>query len=991
MTSQQQPAKPFRAFLSYSHSNEAVKDRLKIHLAPLKRNGWLDIWDDRDILAGADWRAEIGQAMAKSDVAIFLLNADFLASDFCMDVEVAAFLERHDKDGTLILFLVSDHCSWDEFNFIKRTQLLPRDARPIIDFDPPSEAYTAIAKEIKNALAGHQPKSGTPENLEAPPPAALTLPALLARLPGATNRLFGREAELKQLDEWRDHKGVILWVADGGTGKSALLRKWLETQNWPAGTRFIGHSFYSQGSHNQTTSARGFLIEALKALEVAHEANASDDELGRLLAEEAAKQPTVIALDGMEPLQQASDDPKLNGTLKDGGLSALLEKLARAPGQALCLASSRMDLPECTITDGSSFRSKTLKVLPPTGAQDLLRQRGVRGSDEEIAAMADRCGFHPLALVLAAEFCHTYLQDSAPDFLARPWQPQPKGHAATVMTWFDDALGADQQQLDRELARILGLFDRPAPWGALMALKAADPIPGVSERLHDADDNTLFASLARLSQWGLLDADLTRKEPDLDAHPLVREHFGKLLEEQDPAAWRAAHNVLFEWFCGVPEEVFPDTLEGLEPLYRAVGHGCKAGRYVSAGNAYFVRITRLEDAHSTNQLGAYSSDLSALAGFFPIGWVQLPVKTGIGAFGESLTEENRSLLMASVAFCLMAIGELEESVKLYRIAVCRRRESGSWKNFCVSSQNLSDSLSALGRWEEAQDVCKSSLDAASNITDSEQFWRAKRIALADWAIVRHCRGDLNEAHRSFALAELFQAKTLPDLPLLKSLSGYGYNQLLLEQAGGILGWQHVCYRGEYGLEHDSASNHQVSLGLHHCIIGIAQTAMESEKAEFSLNDAVSVMKRAGRIDRQPPVHLARAQYLRTQRNFPAAWEDHEVAYSIARRGNMRTYLAECALLAGNLHLDEGDAPKAAAQYAEAAQLIREDGYGRREAELRLLHTRVLHAQHDPGAPAALAAAEARIRETGQWFFWRELRAVAKEIGANDPGECPAAG
>ncbi|MBS4099470.1 MAG: hypothetical protein KGZ83_21920 [Sulfuricella sp.] len=30
-------------------------------------------------------------------------------------------------------------------------------------------------------------------------------------------------------------------------------------------------------------------------------------------------------------------------------------------------------------------------------------------------------------------------------------------------------------------------------------------------------------------------------------------------------------------------------------------------------------------------------------------------------------------------------------------------------------------------------------------------------------------------------------------------------------------------------------------------------------------------------------------------------------------------------------------------------------------------------------------AEARICETGQWFFWRELRAVAREIGADDPG------
>ena len=47
-----------------------------------------------------------------------------------------------------------------------------------------------------------------------------------------------------------------------------------------------------------------------------------------------------------------------------------------------------------------------------------------------------------------------------------------------------------------------------------------------------------------------------------------------------------------------------------------------------------------------------------------------------------------------------------------------------------------------------------------------------------------------------------------------------------------------------------------------------------------------------------------------------------------------------------------------------------------------LHAHLLHAQHDP------AAMQTRIREVGQWFFWRELCAVAKEIGAPDPGKCP---
>jgi len=105
---------------------------------------------------------------------------------------------------------------------------------------------------------------------------------------------------------------------------------------------------------------------------------------------------------------------------------------------------------------------------------------------------------------------------------------------------------------------------------------------------------------------------------------------------------------------------------------------------------------------------------------------------------------------------------------------------------------------------------------------------------------------------------------------------------------------------------------------------------------------------------------------------------------------MRTYLAECALLAGHLHLDEGQVKEAAAAHAEAARLIHEDGYARRETELRLLHTRLLHHEHDPeGARVALARAEARIRKIGQWGFWRVLRGTGQEIGIAISGDCPA--
>lgn len=239
-----------------------------------------------------------------------------------------------------------------------------------------------------------------------------------------------------------------------------------------------------------------------------------------------------------------------------------------------------------------------------------------------------------------------------------------------------------------------------------------------------------------------------------------------------------------------------------------------------------------------------------------------------------------------------------------------------------------------------------------------------------------------------AIQEAIHSRLRLEPPQLYGLHGYVYCQLLLERADRTKRLSEVLERGRFSLKFDKRVNHLLSIALSNCTIGSTLSALGKPDAICRLNDAVSFMKRADLVHGQPPMYLARAAYLRTMHNLPAAWEDHDAAHAIAWRGNMRTYLAECALLAGNLHLDEGRVAEAAAQYATAATLIHEDGYGRRFAELHLLHARLLHAQHDPAASQALAEAEARIREVGQWFFWRELQAVAQEIGAPDPGKCP---
>jgi hypothetical protein len=54
-------------FISYSHKDEAWKDRLVTHLGVLQREGLLDTWDDRRIGAGDDREAELARLDAAWD------------------------------------------------------------------------------------------------------------------------------------------------------------------------------------------------------------------------------------------------------------------------------------------------------------------------------------------------------------------------------------------------------------------------------------------------------------------------------------------------------------------------------------------------------------------------------------------------------------------------------------------------------------------------------------------------------------------------------------------------------------------------------------------------------------------------------------------------------------------------------------------------------------------------------------------------------------
>ena len=82
-------------FVSYSHKDEAEKEQLVSHLKVLERAGVIELWVDDRIAGGADWAGEIKLAIDQASVAILLISANFLSSDYCYNIELAKAMELH--------------------------------------------------------------------------------------------------------------------------------------------------------------------------------------------------------------------------------------------------------------------------------------------------------------------------------------------------------------------------------------------------------------------------------------------------------------------------------------------------------------------------------------------------------------------------------------------------------------------------------------------------------------------------------------------------------------------------------------------------------------------------------------------------------------------------------------------------------------------------------------------------------------------------------
>ncbi|HEX7186417.1 MAG TPA: TIR domain-containing protein [Thermoanaerobaculia bacterium] len=363
--------RPAKVFVSYAHEDEDLLQELEAHLKLLQHQRVIELWHDRRIPPGEDWKDDIDARLEEADWILFLVSADFISSRYCWGVEMKRAMERHEAGAARAIPILLRPCDTTDAPFMA-LQGLPPSFQPITTWPDRDSAWESVAKGLRKLLSPDDPLLS--DDLAGPDAPFLA--------PDPPRVFVGRSAEVSRLEAILQTPGSLAVIRGGlgGSGKTALaayvarrLRSW-----FPGGILWARVDIESEES-----ILRSFLAVLDPTLLSVFEEHNSLDARVRLVKSVLAKRRCLIVLDNVESSSQ-------------------VERLVALAGPSSVLLTTRYGLASIA-PDAAEIR---LGGLERTDSKQLLRELLARsGADYDDAAADDlheTLGGLPLAIRIAA-------------------------------------------------------------------------------------------------------------------------------------------------------------------------------------------------------------------------------------------------------------------------------------------------------------------------------------------------------------------------------------------------------------------------------------------------------------------------------------------------------------------------------------------------------------------------------------------------------------
>lgn len=669
-------------FISYARSDTLFVADLS---QELKKRG-IEFWmDTAHIPPGAAFPREIDQALRRAHHVLLVLSKEYFRSAWTRRELDAALNLSLSPNSTCRLLPI-----WHGINTTDLAQYSPILATvAAVSVDGTA---AAVAEQLATCLNRGQTQEDV---LVASQSSDNRFDLSPVRLPRSLSVAFiGRASELSVLDAaWQDKNVAGLSIiAAGGSGKTALVRRWLARHNFGRAINAQGcitWSFYRQGQHSSEVSEDEFLRAGLRAIGDTDPDAGSVEDRGRRLAEGLQSAPWLLVLDGLEPLQF----PPISswaGQLKGPGLKILLQHLATFnPG--LVVVTSRLSVADVAYFD--QFSELKLAPLTPTEGIHVFRELGVRGSDRSLGAATQEYGGHALSLTLLGNLLIARdLPVERRDLLIKPLRDELQlgEHARRIVQAYEEWFAATPELT---VLKLVGIFDRPAEHWLLEAVQVAISNCDLATELKRIEPEQWAEAVQRLRRLSLLaPADSHDFYGSLDTHPIIREHFRLWLKGVDRVSYEAANEAVFRHLVDCTPH-FPTALPDARNLYRAARHGCEARLSVEVfRDVYLERLLRPPDFFSIRTLGAVSEDLELLRGLF---------KRPFRVVDDTLNAQQAAQVLNQTGYCLRYLGRLREAIEASRASLKLSTELQEFTSASAAARSLEECLALRAEFDEA--------------------------------------------------------------------------------------------------------------------------------------------------------------------------------------------------------------------------------------------------------------------------------------------------
>lgn len=956
----------------------------------LEANDLIRLWHDNLTPVATDWDKHILEQLANAKIAIVLLTPEALQSDYIVSKELPMLKERHKAGEIQIIPLPCEPCELGIHSWLNSCQA-PNSMRPLGGEEGEKKrALQELVVKVTQLLTDIVFKENRiADRLEPLDPREVSLDKL--RLDGDrkrdVGRLIGRDQEIALLNlafARPDVKTQVL-VAPGGVGKTMLTRYWLETlqaKNWKGVDRVYAWSFYSQGTREDLqASEQPFFEDAMKFFGVENDATLSPTDRGRKLAQAIAEKPTLLILDGIEPLQFPKGEAK-EGRLRASGIRSMLSHLGNFSSKdkwsGLCVISTREAIVDLQATQrgrvdmwGEVLSVNLADLSDEAGAELLhcvgvnrLGVRPIKSDHDKLQEMSRRVNGHALTLFLYGQYLRRVNQGDISGAPLIEFSEEDTGNKRngtsfrlfeTLEAWF---AGSGEGTEFRQLAilRMMGLFDRPVPMSCLEQLMQTPPIEGLTEpmfvrhqgvghgevRVQPINRAKFNLALHHLIDFGLVfyanpDDEMTT----LDCHPLVREYFAERLRTDGLEAWKQANLRLGHYYEDLVDEPYPKEHAKLDLIFQALVFYARARVPKKSYRTFKLRILA-DDYYATKGLGMQAEV-----------WVACKTilrhdKELIDLLGKQgqIDLVGRADLLQQLGYTERSLGMLSDAIQSFNTCLKIREEN--YKGSKGEANLISIVAGLLGVTQlysgDLRDGLVNASKAVKFAQDAEDIPKYM-YSLSSKGKVELYLGQIGLASDDLKMAyEMSEDPQNQREPSNCSNACFRWGELLLwkkEYAEALkVAEDGLAFVERTGLGPMFKALLQVNRA--YAIMGGGYRKEVDAIVKELLETALQNFRRGGLDNETIRGHLALAHYYDWSGSPTQARFDLDEAWSMAELGQMRLHMADVLLLRARLFADQPECPwgDPEVHLLEARKLIQDCCYRRREVEWNDLAARL---------------------------------------------------